>query len=232
MSPTDPGAVPSPAFETVERATGTAPAAAIVWLHGLGADGHDFEPIVPELHVADGLRFVFPHAPVRPVTINAGFPMRAWYDITSLDGQPPRDEAGFRASVAGVHGLLDRELASGLPPERVFVAGFSQGGSVALFAGLTYPRRLAGIVGLSTWMPFAEALDRERTEVNAATPVWLAHGSLDPVVPEAGGRRAAELLRGFGLPVEWHSYRMPHAVCPEEIADLRAWLQTRVSESG
>jgi phospholipase/carboxylesterase len=215
-------------FETVERATGPDPGAAIVWLHGLGADGHDFEPVVPELDVPGGLRFVFPHAPVRPVTINAGFRMRAWYDITALDGRPPTDETGFRASVAGVHALLDREIAAGFPPDRVLVAGFSQGGSVALFAGLTYPRRLGGIVGLSTWMPFAEALEQERTAANADTPVLLAHGSLDPVVPEAGGRLAAERLRALGQPVEWHSYRMPHAVCPDEIAELRRWLTERL----
>jgi phospholipase/carboxylesterase len=218
----------APRFETVERASGPAPTAAIVWLHGLGADGHDFEPVVPELDPGGALRFVFPHAPVRPVTANAGFPMRAWFDITALDGKPPKDEAGFRASVAGVHRLLDREIASGFPAERVLVAGFSQGGSIALFAGLTYPAPLGGIVGLSTWMPFADVLERERVDANAQTPVLLAHGSLDPVVPEAGGRMAAERLRALGQPVEWHSYRMPHAVCPEELVDLRAWLAARL----
>jgi phospholipase/carboxylesterase len=219
-------------FETVERATAPDPRAAIVWLHGLGADGHDFEPVVPELGVPGGLRFVFPHAPVRPVTVNAGFRMRAWYDISALDGRPPKDEAGFRASVAGVHALLDAEIAAGIPPDRVLVAGFSQGGSVALFAGLTYPARLGGIVGLSTWMPFADALEQERTAANADTPVLLGHGSLDPVVPEAGGRLAAERLRALGHPVEWHSYRMPHAVCQEEIDDLRRWLTQRLAAPG
>jgi phospholipase/carboxylesterase len=219
---------PAEELAVVERATGPNPAATIVWLHGLGADGHDFEPIVPELQVPGGLRFVFPHAPVRPVTVNAGYPMRAWYDISSLDGRPPKDEAGFRSSVAGVHRLVARELAAGFPPERVMVAGFSQGGSIALFAGLTYPERLGGIVGLSTWLPFADALERERTAANGDTPVLLCHGSLDPVVPEAGGRKAAEWLHALGYPVDWHTYRMPHAVCPDEIADLRDWLGARL----
>jgi len=216
-------------FETVESASGPTPGASVVWLHGLGADGHDFEPIVPEIVVPGGLRFVFPHAPVRPVTINAGFAMRAWYDISALDGSPPRDSAGFEASVRGVRHLIDREIESGFAPERVFVAGFSQGGSIALHAGLTYPKRLAGVIGLSTWLPFAERLERDRNDANASTPLLMAHGSADPVVPQAGGRAAADRLTALGHPVEWHSYPMPHAVCPDELSDLCAWLTARLA---
>lgn len=230
MSMSDSNGVDAVAYETVERATAESPAAVVIWLHGLGADGYDFEPVVPELAVAGGLRFVFPHAPIRPVTINAGYPMRAWYDITALDAAPPRDEAGLRASIEGVTRLIDRELAAGFPSRRVLVAGFSQGGSVAINAGLRYPRPLAGVVGLSTWLPMAGVLARERDPANAVTPVFLAHGSQDPVVPPAAGEAARDRLEGLGHEVSWHRYPMPHAVCPEELVTLRQWIEARLAE--
>ncbi|MGD8976110.1 MAG: carboxylesterase [Gammaproteobacteria bacterium] len=213
-------------LETVEHTTGPDPRAAVIWLHGLGADGHDFEPIVPQLQWPAGpdMRFVFPHAPVRPVTINGGMPMRAWYDIVNLDGRPPSDQAGIESSAAGVVRLIEREGERGIPPERVLLAGFSQGGAIALHAGLRYPEPLAGIMGLSTYLLMAERLESERSAANLATPLFLAHGTLDPVVPFTSGERSREHLAAMGYAIEWHSYNMPHGVCPEEIDHIRHWF--------
>jgi phospholipase/carboxylesterase len=215
-----------PLLETVERNTGPEPRAAVIWLHGLGADGHDFEPVVPELRLAGGpdLRFVFPHAPVRPVTINLGMPMRAWYDIMNFDSGPPRDLPGIAASAAAVRALIAREVERGIPHERIVLAGFSQGGAIALYTGLRYEQRLAGIMGLSTYLILSDPLPDERSEANAATPVLIAHGSQDPVVPHLAGERSVARLTELGYAVEWHSYPMPHAVCPQEIADIKGWL--------
>jgi phospholipase/carboxylesterase len=213
-------------LQTVERNTGPEPQAAVVWLHGLGADGHDFEPIVPELRLADGpdLRFVFPHAPVRPVTINMGMQMRAWYDIMNFDSGPPRDLPGIEASAAAVRALIEREVERGIPSERIVLAGFSQGGAIAMYTGLRYEQRLAGIMGLSTYLILSEPLADDRSDANASTPILVAHGTQDPVVPYPAGERSVARLTELGYPVEWHSYPMPHAVCPEEIADIRRWL--------
>ena len=213
--------------DAVEIETGRQPTGAVIWLHGLGADGHDFAPIVPQLVSPNerALRFVFPHAPVRPVTLNGGMPMRAWYDILSLDRRAPQDEAGIRASGAIVDELIRRENQRGIPTERIVLGGFSQGGAISLFAGPRYPEKLAGIMGLSCYMLLEDLLPAERTRVNFQTPVFLAHGTQDPVVDIRRGTEARQLLEAGGYPVEWHTYPMPHSVCPQEADDIAAWLR-------
>lgn len=219
----------SEALETLEAGAVEEARAAVIWLHGLGADGHDFEPIVPELGLPQGhgVRFVFPHAPVRPVTINGGVAMRAWYDIYGIGAGYPEDDAGIRAGAAAVEALIAREQERGVPPERVVLAGFSQGGAVALHTGLRHSRRLAGIMALSTYLPLRETCAEELSEANRGLPVFMAHGTYDPVLPYSLGDRSRELLEGIGYPVEWHSYPMEHQVCLEEVRAIGAWL-TRV----
>ncbi len=170
------------------------------------------------------MRFVFPHAPPRPVTVNAGYVTRAWYDVASLDIDRREDEAGVRASHALLTALVERERTRGVPAARTVLAGFSQGGAMALFTGLRWPERLAGIVALSCYVPVANALDAEAHPANRATPIFMAHGTEDPVVPFRLGRRSRDLLVGMGYKIDWHEYPMPHAVCPEEIADIASWL--------
>ena len=213
--------------EAVEVETGPNPSAAVIWLHGLGADGHDFEPIVPEL-VRPGeraLRFVFPHAPIRPVTLNNGFAMRAWYDIVSLERRGPEDEPGIRASQALVETLIRRENERGIASERIVLAGFSQGGALAIVTGTRYPHKLAGIMGLSCYLLLAEGFKTERAAANEATPIFLAHGLQDPIVAPVLGEHARAWLESAGYPVEWHTYPMPHSVSPQEVADIAAWLR-------
>lgn len=213
--------------QAIELETGPNPTGSIIWMHGLGADGHDFEPIVPEV-VSPGeraLRFVFPHAPVRPVTINNGYAMRAWYDIIALDRHSAQDERGIRASDAIVRGLIARENERGVPTERIVLAGFSQGGAMALFTGTRYPGKLAGIMALSCYMVMAGSFDAERTKANESTPVFLAHGTQDPVVHPLFGEETRQLLTSKGYAVEWHAYPMPHSVSTEEIAHIAAWLR-------
>lgn len=203
---------------------GPEPQGSVIWLHGLGADGHDFEPVVPELRLPAelGLRFVFPHAPVQPVTLNGGMSMRSWYDILTLDRDGPVDEAGIRASAATLDKLIERELERGIAADKIVVAGFSQGGAIALLAGLRSPHKLAGVMGLSTYLPLSSAL---KDEVSASDlPVFMAHGVLDPVLPMALGRDTADWLIENGFNVEWHDYSMAHSVCIEEINDIRSWL--------
>ena len=215
------------ARDAVEIETGPNPRAAVIWLHGLGADGHDFEPIVPEL-VRPGeraLRFVFPHAPIRPVTLNGGYAMRAWYDIIALDRRAAEDEKGIRASQSLVMELIGRESARGVPAERIVLAGFSQGGAMALYCGTRYPERLAGIMGLSCYQVLATRFDAERLPANQPTPIFLAHGMQDAVVNPALGEATLRQLQAAGYAVEWHAYSMPHAVCPQEITDIAAWLR-------
>jgi phospholipase/carboxylesterase len=215
----------------IEIETGAAPRAAVIWLHGLGADGHDFEPIVPEL-VDSGwppLRFVFPHAPVRPITINGGMPMRAWYDISGLEIAQRQDEAGIRTSIGLLDELIERECARGVPSARIVLAGFSQGGAIVLAGGIRQPRPLAGIVALSTYLPMAERTDAEANAANRATPIFMAHGTLDPTISHALGEMSRAYLVQRGYAVEWHSYAMAHQVCGEEIADLRHWLRARLA---
>jgi phospholipase/carboxylesterase len=216
--------------DCVEIETGPGPVASVIWLHGLGADGHDFEPIVPELRMPDDLpvRFVFPHAPVRPVTINGGMPMRAWYDIRVMHASRNQDKAGIAESVATAEALIEREIQRGSPASAIVLAGFSQGGAVALHAGLRYPQRLAGLVALSTYLLFPDRMAEERHEANRDLPLFLAHGSMDPVVPFAMGRATLSAMQDAGQPVSWHSYPMMHGVCPDEIADIGSFLRERL----
>ncbi len=215
---------------TIERETAAHPVFSIIWLHGLGADGNDFVPIVPEL--VDGawpaLRFVFPHAPVRPVTINNGLSMRAWYDIAGFDALAREDMAGIRASIGEVETLIEREHDRGVPSERIVLAGFSQGGAIALAAGLRHARKLAGIVALSTYLPLAAKFADERSSANANTSIFWGHGTADPVVVLQRGVESHALLQSLGYTVDWHTYPMAHAVCAEEITDLRHWLSQRL----
>jgi phospholipase/carboxylesterase len=215
-------------LETVEIETGPDPKHSIIWLHGLGADGHDFEPIVPELaSYIPPTRFVFPHAPVRPVTINGGMPMRAWYDIVSFDRSPPRDREGIETSRTAVEHLVAREIDRGVANESIILAGFSQGGALALYTGLRLEMPLAGLMGLSTYILYSAELDSGRSTANASVPLFVAHGVYDPVVPFMAGQHAAASLRALGYIVEWHEYPMPHAVCPEEVGDIGIWLSAR-----
>lgn len=215
----------------VEHETAANPRYSIIWLHGLGADGNDFAPIVPELvdPAWPPLRFVFPHAPVRPVTINNGFSMRAWYDIAAFDLNARQDEAGMRASIGEVETLIARERSRGVPSEHIVLAGFSQGGAIALAAGLRHQEKLAGIIALSTYLPLHTALAGERSAANATLPIFWGHGTLDPVVILQRGTDSRDLLQSLGYTVDWHSYPMAHAVCPEEISDLRHWLGQRLA---
>lgn len=210
---------------TVE--TGPAPRAAVVWLHGLGADGHDFAALVPELdlHGCPPIRFIFPHAPSIPVTINHGYVMPAWFDILGMNGQGPKDEAGIRRSEAQVRALIAREQARGIAAERIVLAGFSQGCAMALHTGLRYAQSLAGIVALSGFLPLPEALAGERHPANANTAVFMAHGRHDPVVRMERGSASRDALLALGQPLHWHSYPMEHSLCAEEVADIGAFLR-------
>ena len=212
---------------TLELETGRPPTASVIWLHGLGADGHDFEPIVPELDLPDALavRFVFPHAPTQPVTINGGAVMRAWYDVYALEGVRREDAAGIRASQASVEELIVREKARGVPAARLVLAGFSQGGAIALQTGLRHPERLPGIMALSTYLPLASSLAAEASAANRGVPIFMAHGLYDPLIPIEHAQMSRKLLESAGYRVEWHEYPMEHSVCAEEIADVSAWLQ-------
>ncbi len=209
-------------MDAIEIETGPRPQAAVIWLHGLGADGHDFEPIVPELELAQPVRFVFPHAPVRPVTINQGMRMRAWYDILQFGGGP-EDAAGIRASQALVEGLLAGEKKRGI--SKIVLAGFSQGGAIVLQTALRHPERLAGVLALSTYLPLAGTVAGERAAANAELPIFMAHGHYDDIIPLARAEQSRGLLASLGYPVEWHAYPMPHSVCPQEIADIAAFLR-------
>jgi phospholipase/carboxylesterase len=208
----------------VEIETGPAPSLAVIWLHGLGADGHDFEPIVPELKLRFSVRFVFPHAPVRPVTINGGMAMRAWYDILGFDRSAREDDAGIRASATAVTELIDRELERGLRADRVVLAGFSQGGAIALHTALREPRALGGVIALSTYLPLAGTLAAERSAANERLPIFMAHGTSDNVLPLALGESSRRTLEAQGYAVDWHAYPMAHSVCLEEVSAIGAWL--------
>jgi phospholipase/carboxylesterase len=214
-------------LETVTVETGPKPAFSIIWMHGLGADGHDFEPLVPELVDAGmpALRFVFPHAPVRPVTINNGFPMRAWYDIIGIDRRSAEDFAGIHASGEAIGELIRQENARGVATNRIALAGFSQGGALALHVATRHPDKLAGVIALSCYLPLARQFATERTAANLTAPLFLAHGTQDPVVPFTLGDETRKILEGTGYRPEWHAYAMPHALCAEEVVDLRNFLK-------
>jgi phospholipase/carboxylesterase len=218
--------VSGPPLETVEVEPGRAADAAVILMHGLGADGHDFESLVPELRLPDpsAVRWVFPHAPVRPVTINGRQRMRAWYDIVAIDHRVPEDASGIRSSAEAIRDLVRRERARGIAADRIVLAGFSQGGAMALFTGLREEERLAGVLGLSCYLPLAATLGNEAHPANAAVSVFMAHGSFDPVVPIALGEGSRDLLRSLGYEVDWHTYPMAHAVATPEIGDVRRWL--------
>jgi phospholipase/carboxylesterase len=209
-----------------EIETGPAPSASIIVLHGLGADGNDFVPICDELDLraVGDVRFVFPSAPMQPVTINGGMVMRAWYDILGTDIARREDEAGLRASLARVRGLVEREVARGIPAARIVLMGFSQGCAMTLLTGLRHPERLAGLVALSGYLPLAETTAAERSAANAALPIFQAHGRHDPVIPIARALASRDALQALGHAVEWHEYPMPHSVCAPEIVDLNRWL--------
>jgi len=211
--------------ETLEVETGAAPAAAVIWLHGLGADGYDFKPVVPllSLPAALAVRFVFPHAPIRAVTINMGMKMRAWYDVLQLGGGR-EDEDGIRASQLLLEGLIAREESRGITTEKIVLAGFSQGGAIALQTALRHPKRLAGILLLSTWLPLAGTVADERQRANFETPIFMAHGTHDDMIAIGRAEASRDALKAMGYHIEWHGYPMGHEVCPEEIAALGAWL--------
>ncbi|HEY6482125.1 MAG TPA: alpha/beta hydrolase-fold protein [Steroidobacteraceae bacterium] len=214
-------------LQTLEIETGPQPTATVLWLHGLGADGNDFAPIVPELVGRNerALRFVFPHAPVRPITINGGMRMRAWYDILAFERQAAEDAPGIRATDAAVGELLRRENERGIASERIVLAGFSQGGAIALFSGLRYPQKLAGIMALSCYLLLESGLTAERAPANQGTPIFLAHGNQDPLLEVRRGLQARQWLQANGYAVQWHAYDMPHSVCPQEVADIADWLR-------
>ncbi|MCX5464422.1 alpha/beta hydrolase [Alcaligenes parafaecalis] len=212
----------NPLLESIEIETGANPQHAVIWLHGLGADGHDFAPIVPELGLQDApaIRFIFPHAPIQPVTINGGMAMRSWYDIYVADLVRHEDESGLRQSQIEVQNLIARENARGIPTENIVLAGFSQGCAMTLQTGLRLPERLAGMLCLSGYLPLAAAVAKERHPANQDTPIFMAHGSMDPVVPLTRAEASRQQLEAMGYQVQWNVYPMPHAVCPEEITAI------------
>jgi phospholipase/carboxylesterase len=213
-------------LQHIELNTGPEPAGTIIWMHGLGADGWDFVPIVRELALPDdlALRFIFPHAPVQPVTINNGMEMRAWYDIAMNDISRLPDEGGIRESQAAVERLIARERDRGIESSRIVLAGFSQGGAIALQTGLRHANRLGGIVALSTYLPLEDSLDAEASSANRATPIFMGHGTDDPVVPVQLAEISRSALQKRGYEIEWHTWPMPHSVCGEEIEAVSAFL--------
>lgn len=217
---------------TIELETGDRPDFSVIWLHGLGADGNDFVPVVSELGLpaTAAVRFVFPNAPMMPVTINGGYVMPAWYDILSLDGsRRDVDEVGIRASRDAIRDLIEHENERGIPCERIIIAGFSQGGAMAYTIGLTHPEKLAGIIALSAYLPAPELIQDELSDANLTTPVFAGHGRHDDVVPMMLGEQACDIVRQLGGEPSWHTYAMPHSVSFEEITDIGVWLQERLS---
>jgi phospholipase/carboxylesterase len=213
-------------LETIEVETAPKPTAAVIWLHGLGADGHDFEPLVPQL-VQRGeraWRFVFPHAPIRPVSINGGMRMRAWYDIKGLDRKAAEDIVGFRDTDLQVRALIAKEVARAIPASRIVLAGFSQGGAVSLYTAPRLAEKLAGVMALSCYLPRETSFDAERLAANDATPIFMAHGQADATLPMMLGLKSRDFLRIHGYKVEWHEYPMAHTVCPTEVIDIREFL--------
>ena len=204
----------------------------VIWLHGLGADGHDFEPIVPELGLPDdlGLRFIFPHAPIRPVTINGGMEMRSWYDIKDPDLSVQRHRPDFDSSATILEYWINRETENGIPANKIIIAGFSQGGAITLHCGLNFPKELAGLLILSSYLPFADILGQKTAVVNKDTNILMMHGKFDPVIPIDFAKQSFEMLQDHHYPIEWHDFPMQHGICPEEIKRIGEWLLKRLSE--
>ena len=215
-------------LECVEHETGPAPTHSVIWLHGLGADGHDFAPIVPELRLPAGkaVRFIFPHATSQPVTINGGMAMRSWYDILTPQLVKREDETGIRVSEQAILALIAREIARGVPSANIVLAGFSQGCAMTLHTGIRVPFKLAGLMGLSGYLPLGDLAQAEHQSANLDTPVFLAHGTYDPVVAPERAETSRAKLQELGYKVQWHTYPMPHSVCPEEISDISQFLQS------
>ncbi len=221
---------PTQQLEYIELQTGVDPTWAVIWLHGLGADGHDFEPVAPQLGFTNdpSVRFIFPHAPVRPITINGGMEMRGWYDIKGMNFNRQEDRAGLEDSMQIVQSLIEQENARGIPTRQIFLAGFSQGGAIALFTGLRHAERLAGIIALSTYLPDAATSESERHSANQNTPIFMAHGSRDPVIPIALAEQSRELLEQMDYSLQWHSYLMEHSVNMEEIRHIARFMRSIV----
>lgn len=219
--------------DMIQIETGANPEFAIIWLHGLGADGHDFEPIVPQLGLSKDtpVRFIFPHAPHRPITLNGGMVMRGWYDISGMEIIRHEDTAGIEASAQILRDLIDAQEAQGIPSERIILAGFSQGGAVVLFAGLRHHKKLAGIMALSTYLPLSDRTDDEVSKQNRETPIFMAHGLYDPIIALPIAEASRAVLQKLDYNVEWRTYGMPHSVSPEEISDISVWLNKTISES-
>ncbi len=201
--------------------------ASVIWLHGLGANGHDFEPIVPELRLPldSGIRFIFPHAPVRAVTINGGMRMRAWYDIRNVDLRRNEDAESIEDSRRMIDAFIDAEITAGIPSQKIILAGFSQGGAITLYAGLRCPHKLGGLLVLSSYLPLPEKLAAGKSVANMGTPVLMCHGEYDPVIPVSAGLDSCQFLKKAGYNVDWRDYRMEHSVCMEEVRDISRWLQ-------
>jgi phospholipase/carboxylesterase len=216
----------------IEIETGAKPRHCVIWMHGLGADGNDFVPVVDELDLPPvPIRFVFPHAPMQPVTINGGYVMRAWYDIGYQDLSLREDERGVRESQHAIEALIERERKRGIEPERLLLAGFSQGGAIALQTALRYPAPLAGVLALSTYLPLPDKMENERSAANQNVPILMAHGIEDPIVPLKLAQASCSRLLTLGYPVQWHEYEMPHAVCPEELQHIGAFLRQVLAEN-
>ena len=210
-------------LETIEIETAPDPRASVIWMHGLGADGNDFAPLADEIELPIGVRYIFPHAPMMPVTINGGYVMRAWYDISDTAIRR-EDEAGVRASQCSVEALLARAKSRGIAASRIVLAGFSQGGAIALQTGLRHGERLAGIMALSTYVPLADRLAAEANPANREVPIFMAHGTADPMIALARAKESRDLLQRRDYAIEWHEYRMEHSVCPQELDDIAGWL--------
>jgi len=216
----------TPDLQPIEIETGPNPRHSVIWMHGLGADGNDFVPVIGELDLPQApIRFVFPHAPMQPVTINGGYVMRAWYDIGYQDLSLREDERGVRDSQHAIEALIEQERKRGIDPEQLLLAGFSQGGAIALQTALRYPARLAGVLALSTYLPLPDKLENERSAANQDMPIFMAHGIEDPIVPLKLAQAACSRLLTLGYPVQWHEYEMPHSLCPEELDHIGAFLR-------
>lgn len=211
-------------IKSLEICSGPSPDASIIWLHGLGADGYDFAPVVEALQPMPNVRFILPHAPARAITINGGYVMPAWYDILGMDLKERQDEEGIRASQALIETLISQETKRGIAPARIALAGFSQGGAIALHTALRHADKLAGVMALSAYLPLHEKLAAERSANNLAIPIFMAHGRFDDIIPLQTAETSKDFMEGFDYRIEWHEYSMPHSVCNEEIADIRNFI--------